>query len=63
MAVMFDRIEHGIEPCAHPVGIGCGRIDDAEHPPWRSFGDVSSGKQEMKSAPVLLYSGRLSPRF
>src|SRR6185369_4152332 len=30
---MFDRTEHGIESCAHPVGIGCRRIDGAEHPP------------------------------
>src|SRR5258705_2965976 len=30
---MFDCIDRGVEPCAHPVGIGCGRIDAAEHPP------------------------------
>src|SRR4029450_2254549 len=30
---MFDGIEHGVEPCAHPVGIGRGRIDAAKHPP------------------------------
>src|SRR5262245_5495764 len=30
---MFGGIERSVEPCAHPVGLGCGRIDAAEHPP------------------------------